>query len=148
MPLFFYIVGVPGADLDTGLSMSIVDDNAFDDIAPNITLPSAQSLLDSIKFSPRSALLMLNFIDSEYIMKLLHVQLLTSCLLEFLPFFLIHKYFSYPGLLVEALRNKAFEANIPIMDTSLRKIFSFAKAFSNRLFEFFVKVCVCDMLSN
>ena len=58
-------VGVPGANFDTGLVLSIVDENLFDDTAPNITLPSAKAFLDSIKFSPRSALLMLTFIDGE-----------------------------------------------------------------------------------
>ena len=41
---------------------------------------------------------------------------------------------------MQALQNKAFEANIPLIDISFKKIFSFAKSFNNRLFEFFVKV--------
>ena len=46
--------------------------------------------------------------------------------------------FHLAALLVEALRNKAFEQNIPLMDTSLKDIFKFAKAFNDNLFKFFV----------
>ena len=43
-------------------------------------------------------------------------------------------------MLTQGLQNQAFGANIPILDTSLKKIFSFAKAFTNKLYEFFVEV--------
>ena len=48
-------------------------------------------------------------------------------------------------LIVQAMRNKAFEMNIPLMDTSLAKVLEVAKSFSNNLFEFFVSVtdCLC-----
>lgn len=42
------------------------------------------------------------------------------------------------ALLAEALRNKALEAKIPYLDTSLKDILQVAKVFSDNLFEFFV----------
>ncbi len=51
---------------------------------------------------------------------------------------IVFQSFSLAALLSEALRNKAFEANIPFMDKSLKDILQVAKVFSNNLFEFFV----------
>jgi len=47
--------------------------------------------------------------------------------------------FVFTALLVEALRNKAFAVNIPLLDTSLKDIFVFAKIFTDNLFQFFVR---------
>jgi hypothetical protein len=47
---------IPGMDSQIGAQrLSIADDNVFDDIPPNMTLPSSQDLLDSIKFTPQRA---------------------------------------------------------------------------------------------
>ena len=58
-------VGVPGANIETGLSLMITDQNIFDDNGPDIVLPSASAIRDSLKFSPRNALTMLQFFDGE-----------------------------------------------------------------------------------
>ena len=58
-------LGVPGADIDTGLSLNISDTDVFDNIAPTITLPSSSAILDSLKFTPQSALSMLLLFDGE-----------------------------------------------------------------------------------
>lgn len=46
---------MPSIDLGIGFELGIEDDNVFDDIPPVIELPSAQSLLDSMRFSPEQA---------------------------------------------------------------------------------------------
>jgi hypothetical protein len=51
--------------------------------------------------------------------------------------------FEITALLVEALRNKAFAVNIPLLDTSLKDIFVFAKIFTDKLFQFFVRQFLC-----
>lgn len=55
---------IPGLEIETGLDFGIEDNNVFDDIKPNVTLPDAQALLDSIKFSPQLAVGMLRLMDA------------------------------------------------------------------------------------
>lgn len=47
--------GVQGIKLGSGVVVAIHDDNVFDDIPAIVQLPDAQALLDSMKFSPQSA---------------------------------------------------------------------------------------------
>ena len=47
--------GMPGVELGLGVEIGIEDDNIFDDNPPIIQLPDAQSLLDSMKFTPQNA---------------------------------------------------------------------------------------------
>ena len=54
---------IPGVSLETGLEFGIADSNVFDDLAAIVTLPDAQALRDSIKFSPQMAVNMLRLID-------------------------------------------------------------------------------------
>lgn len=56
---------VPGVEIDTGLALSIRDDDVFDDNPPVITPPDFQALRDLLKFSPKNALVMLRLIDGE-----------------------------------------------------------------------------------
>lgn len=59
--------GVSGVELDTGLMLSISDDNVFDNTPPTIVTPDAAALIDLLKFSPENAAAMLRLIDSECI---------------------------------------------------------------------------------
>jgi hypothetical protein len=43
-------------------------------------------------------------------------------------------------MIADAMRNKALDANIPLLDTSFSKVLKVAKVITNKLFEFFVKV--------
>lgn len=99
--------GMPGVEVGMEVGISIVDDDVFDDVSPLIELPSAQSLLDSMKFSPQAAVNMLQLVDA---------------------------------MLAQATGNKAFEAQIPLLDTSVKSIISIGAVFTNALFEFFVMV--------
>lgn len=58
--------GVPGVKIDTGLALSISDDDVFDANPPVIIPPDVQALRDLIKFSPANALAMLRLIDGEH----------------------------------------------------------------------------------
>ena len=62
---------MPSIDLGIGFELGIEDDNVFDDIPPVIELPSAQSLLDSMRFSPEQAVS--KFMDVVWFMSLYHV---------------------------------------------------------------------------
>ena len=42
--------------------------------------------------------------------------------------------------LAQATGNKAFDAHIPLLDTSVKDIIDFASVFTSALFEFFVMV--------
>lgn len=69
-------------------------------------LPNGQAFLDSIKFSPQSAVNMLRLLD---------------------------------GLIAGASSNAAFNARIPLLDTSFNKVIIVAKMFTDKLYEFFVR---------
>ena len=43
-------------------------------------------------------------------------------------------------MIADAMRNKALDANIPLLDTSFSKVLKVAKVITTKLFEFFVKV--------
>jgi hypothetical protein len=47
--------GMPGVEVGAGVTLGISDANVFDDESPVIVLPNAQSLIDSMKFSPQTA---------------------------------------------------------------------------------------------
>ena len=47
--------GIPGVVVGAGVGIGIEDDDVFDDSPPVIQLPNTQALLDSIKFSPQTA---------------------------------------------------------------------------------------------
>lgn len=47
--------GMNGVELGVGLELGIADYNIFDDIPATVQLPTAQSLVDSMKFSPQNA---------------------------------------------------------------------------------------------
>jgi hypothetical protein len=42
--------------------------------------------------------------------------------------------------LAQASNNKAFDVNIPLLDTTFSKVLSIASVFTDKLYEFFVKV--------
>lgn len=44
------------------------------------------------------------------------------------------------SMLMQATSNKAFDANIPLLDTSIRSVIGIASVFTDALFEFFVIV--------
>jgi hypothetical protein len=46
---------MPGVEVGAGVTLGISDTNVFDDESPVIVLPNAQSLIDSMKFSPQTA---------------------------------------------------------------------------------------------
>ena len=54
---------IPGLEIVTGLEFGIEDTNVFDKNGAVVTLPDAQALLDSIKFSPQMAVGMLRLVD-------------------------------------------------------------------------------------
>ena len=54
---------IPGVSLETGLEFGIADTNVFDDEPATVTLPDAQALRDSLKFSNQMAVNMLRLID-------------------------------------------------------------------------------------
>ena len=43
-------------------------------------------------------------------------------------------------ILAQATNNKAFNANIPLLDTSVKSVIGVASVFTNALFKFFVTV--------
>jgi hypothetical protein len=43
-------------------------------------------------------------------------------------------------MIADGIRNKAFDAKIPLVDTSFSKVLKVTKVITNKLFEFFVKV--------
>lgn len=43
-------------------------------------------------------------------------------------------------MIADGIRNKAFDAKIPLLDTSFSKVLKVTKVITNKLFEFFVKV--------
>ena len=47
--------GVPGVEIGVGVEIRVSDDDVFDEAPPVVVLPDAQALLDSMKFSPQSA---------------------------------------------------------------------------------------------
>lgn len=47
--------GMPGVEVGAGVTLGISDANVFDEEPPVILLPNAQSLIDSMKFSPQTA---------------------------------------------------------------------------------------------
>ena len=47
--------GVPGVSIGVGVEIRVSDDDVFDEAPPVVVLPDAQALLDSMKFSPQSA---------------------------------------------------------------------------------------------
>ena len=49
------LTGIPGTESTTG-AIGIEDNDVFDDISPNITLPDTQFLRDTMKFSPQNAI--------------------------------------------------------------------------------------------
>lgn len=53
-----------GLSLGDGLELEISDINVFDDIAPEVLIPSLEDLQDLIKFSPANAISLLRLIDS------------------------------------------------------------------------------------
>ena len=53
-----------GLNLGDGLELEISDINVFDDIAPEVLIPSLDDLQDLIKFSPANAISLLRLIDS------------------------------------------------------------------------------------
>ena len=99
--------GMPGVEVGAGVRIGIADDNVFDDTSPVIQLPNAQSLIDSMKFSPQTAVNMLQLVDS---------------------------------MLAQATGNKAFDARIPLLDTTVKNILSIGSVFTNAVFELFVMV--------
>ena len=54
---------IPGLEVETGLTFGLKDDNVFDDISVEVTLPDSQALKDSLKFSPKKAVKMLRLMD-------------------------------------------------------------------------------------
>jgi len=54
---------IPGLEVETGLTFGLKDDNVFDDISVEVTLPNSQALIDSLKFSPMAAVKMLRLMD-------------------------------------------------------------------------------------
>ena len=44
------------------------------------------------------------------------------------------------AMLAQATGNKAFDAQIPLLDTSVNKIISIGSVFTNAIFEYFVMV--------
>jgi hypothetical protein len=44
------------------------------------------------------------------------------------------------SMLAQATANKAFDAQIPLLDTSIKDILSVAEVFTNAMFQFFVIV--------
>ena len=55
---------IPGVSLETGLEFGIADTNVFDNETAIVTLPDAQALRDSLKFSPQMAVGMLRLVDA------------------------------------------------------------------------------------
>ena len=55
---------IPGVSLETGLEFGIADTNVFDDEPATVTLPDAQALRDSLKFSSQMAVGMLRLVDA------------------------------------------------------------------------------------
>ena len=100
-------VGISGVEVGVGVGISIEDDDVFDDDPPAIQLPDAQSLIDSMKFSPQTAVNMLQLVDA---------------------------------MLAQASGNKAFDAQIPLLDTSVKSIINIGTVFTSALFEIFVQV--------
>ena len=128
--------GMPGAEdqLDFGVGLGIKDDNIFDDTPHVIELPTAKSLLDSMKFSPQNAVsksIICSFSHVLIILQFLfHLKLLLySAMLQILD-----------TTLAQATGNKAFDARIPLLDTSVKSIISVGSVFTSALFEFFVMV--------
>ena len=54
---------LPGVEVDTGLTVSIKDENVFDNNPPKLKLPDSEALRNSLKFSPTNALRMLKIVD-------------------------------------------------------------------------------------
>lgn len=44
------------------------------------------------------------------------------------------------SILADAVGNKAFDAKIPLLDTSFKELLSIGSVFTNAMFEFFVTV--------
>ena len=55
---------IPGLEITTGLEFGIEDTNVFDQTPAVVTLPDAQALRDSIKFTPELAVGMLRLVDA------------------------------------------------------------------------------------
>ena len=134
----FYFLGRVGYDFSAQLGIStrvdgipspssvlqfaISDETVFDNDPPDVELPNTQAILDSVKFSPQSDAGMLRHsIFIEFSKLGLSRNLFSSCLFQ---------------LLLDARRNSAFKINIPVLDTSFRKVFEIGKVFTNKLFRY------------
>ena len=72
---------IPGLEITTGLEFGIEDTNVFDQTPAVVTLPDAQALRDSIKFSPELAVGMLRLLDAVslcFICLSLHLHVLST----------------------------------------------------------------------
>jgi hypothetical protein len=122
--------GMHGVNLGVGTEIGIKDENIFDDEPAYVQLPTAQSLLDAMKFSPQNAVSKSPM--SCGVQFRWHHSLTLTIFLDMLQIVDL--------MLAQTTSNKAFDVRIPFLETSIKKVTRMASVFTSALFEFFVTV--------
>jgi hypothetical protein len=107
------LADIPGFDISNGLTLSVSDEDIFDEIPPTVVLPDAQEILDSVQFSPQTAVNMLQLVDGLLVEAAKNPGE-TAADLRIINL-LIDSLTSFDCLL-------GFDVRIPLLDTSLSKV--------------------------
>jgi hypothetical protein len=125
---FEIVAGMKGIEL-VRAEIGVSDNDVFDDTPPVLKLPNAQSLWDSMKFSPQHAVGKSKIMISQSFPDLRLNILFETDMLQLVD-----------SMLAQATGNEAFDAVIPLLDTPIKNVIGVASVLTSALFEFFVVV--------